>query len=261
MHAASMPAAPLLEIKGLVKRFGGLLVTDDVSLTIHQGEIHAVIGPNGAGKTTLVNQIVGELRSDAGQIHLLGHDITRQSVAARARAGLGRSYQINSVIASFTVLENILLAVQSGPVGGRHSFHFWQPATKTAHLVARAEEIMRLLGLEDQRLRLAGALSYGQQRLIELAMALASSPKVLLLDEPMAGLGPLETHQMIALLQRLQKDYAILLIEHDMQAVFALATRMSVLVYGKVVMCGAPQEVRSSPIVREAYLGDEEIAA
>lgn len=261
MHAASMPAAPLLEIKGLVKRFGGLLVTDDVSLTIHQGEIHAVIGPNGAGKTTLVNQIVGELRSDAGQIHLLGHDITRQSVAARARAGLGRSYQINSVIASFTVLENILLAVQSGPVGGRHSFHFWQPATKTAHLTARAEEIMRLLGLEDQRLRLAGALSYGQQRLIELAMALASSPKVLLLDEPMAGLGPLETHQMIALLQRLQKDYAILLIEHDMQAVFALATRMSVLVYGKVVMCGAPQEVRSSPIVREAYLGDEEIAA
>lgn len=261
MHAASMPAAPLLEIKGLVKRFGGLLVTDDVSLTIHQGEIHAVIGPNGAGKTTLVNQIVGELRSDAGQIHLLGHDITRQSVAARARAGLGRSYQINSVIASFTVLENILLAVQSGPVGGRHSFHFWQPATKTAHLVAHAEEIMRLLGLEDQRLRLAGALSYGQQRLIELAMALASSPKVLLLDEPMAGLGPLETHQMIALLQRLQKDYAILLIEHDMQAVFALATRMSVLVYGKVVMCGAPQEVRSSPIVREAYLGDEEIAA
>ena len=261
MHAASMPAAPLLEIKGLVKRFGGLLVTDDVSLTIHQGEIHAVIGPNGAGKTTLVNQIVGELRSDAGQIHLLGHDITRQSVAARARAGLGRSYQINSVIASFTVLENILLAVQSGPVGGRHSFHFWQPATKTAHLTAHAEEIMRLLGLEDQRLRLAGALSYGQQRLIELAMALASSPKVLLLDEPMAGLGPLETHQMIALLQRLQKDYAILLIEHDMQAVFALATRMSVLVYGKVVMCGAPQEVRSSPIVREAYLGDEEIAA
>ena len=261
MHAASMPAAPLLEIKGLVKRFGGLLVTDDVSLTIHQGEIHAVIGPNGAGKTTLVNQIVGELRSDAGQIHLLGHDITRQSVAARARAGLGRSYQINSVIASFTVLENILLAVQSGPVGGRHSFHFWQPATKTAHLTARAEEIMRLLGLEDQRLRLAGALSYGQQRLIELAMALASSPKVLLLDEPMAGLGPLETHQMIALLQRLQKDYAILLIEHDMQAVFTLATRMSVLVYGKVVMCGTPQEVRSSPIVREAYLGDEEIAA
>ena len=261
MHAASMPAAPLLEIKGLVKRFGGLLVTDDVSLTIHQGEIHAVIGPNGAGKTTLVNQIVGELRSDAGQIHLLGHDITRQSVAARARAGLGRSYQINSVIASFTVLENILLAVQSGPVGGRHSFHFWQPATKTAHLVAHAEEIMRLLGLEDQRLRLAGALSYGQQRLIELAMALASSPKVLLLDEPMAGLGPLETHQMIALLQRLQKDYAILLIEHDMQAVFTLATRMSVLVYGKVVMCGTPQEVRSSPIVREAYLGDEEIAA
>ena len=261
MHAASMPAAPLLEIKGLVKRFGGLLVTDDVSLTIHQGEIHAVIGPNGAGKTTLVNQIVGELRSDAGQIYLLGYDITRQSVAARARAGLGRSYQINSVIASFTVLENILLAVQSGPVGGRHSFHFWQPATKTAHLTARAEEIMRLLGLEDQRLRLAGALSYGQQRLIELAMALASSPKVLLLDEPMAGLGPLETQQMIALLQRLQKDYAILLIEHDMQAVFALATRMSVLVYGKVVMCGAPQEVRSSPIVREAYLGDEEIAA
>jgi branched-chain amino acid transport system ATP-binding protein len=254
-------AQPLLKIEGLVKRFGGLLVTDDVSLDIHQGEIHAVIGPNGAGKTTLVNQIVGELRSDAGRIHLMGQDITRSPVAYRARAGLGRSYQINSVISSFTVLENMLLSVQSGPAGGKHNFHFWQPATQSSKLVARAEEIMLLLGLEGQRDRLAGALSYGQQRLIEIAMALASSPKVLLLDEPMAGLGPAETQQMIALLQRLQKDYAILLIEHDMHAVFTLATRLSVLVYGKVVMCDTPQAVRASPIVREAYLGDEEIAA
>ena len=160
--------APLLKIEGLVKRFGGLLVTDEVSLDIHQGEIHAVIGPNGAGKTTLVNQIVGELKPDAGRIELLGHDITHWSVAHRARAGLGRSYQINSVIQSFTVLENILLAVQSGPAGGKHSFHFWQAATQTPALVSRAEEIMALVGLSDSKDRLAGALAYGQQRLIEL---------------------------------------------------------------------------------------------
>jgi branched-chain amino acid transport system ATP-binding protein len=251
---------PLLKIEGLVKRFGGLLVTDNVSLDIHQGEIHAVIGPNGAGKTTLVNQIVGELKSDAGHIELLGHEITHWSVAHRARAGLGRSYQINSVIQSFTVLENILLAVQSGPAGGKHSFHFWQAATQTSALISRAEEIMALVGLTDAKDRLAGALAYGQQRLIELGMALASSPKVLLLDEPMAGLGPVETQQMIDLLKRLQRDYAILLIEHDMHAVFSLATRVSVLVYGKVILCDTPEAVRTSATVREAYLGDEEIA-
>ena len=253
-------AAPLLKINGLVKRFGGLLVTDNVSLDISQGEIHAVIGPNGAGKTTLVNQIVGELKSDAGRIELLGHEITHWSVAHRARAGLGRSYQINSVIQSFTVLENILLAVQSGPAGGKHNFHFWQAATQTPALISRAEEIMALVGLSDAKDRLAGALAYGQQRLIELGMALASSPKVLLLDEPMAGLGPVETQQMIDLLKRLQRDYAILLIEHDMHAVFSLATRVSVLVYGKVILCDTPEAVRTSATVREAYLGDEEIA-
>jgi branched-chain amino acid transport system ATP-binding protein len=252
--------APLLKIEGLVKRFGGLLVTDAVSLDIHQGEIHAVIGPNGAGKTTLVNQIVGELVPNGGRIQLLGQDITHWSVAHRARAGLGRSYQINSVIQSFTVLENILLAVQSGPAGGKHSFHFWQAATQTPQLATRAEEIMALVGLSDARDRLAGALAYGQQRLIELGMALASSPKVLLLDEPMAGLGPVETQQMIDLLKRLQKEYAILLIEHDMHAVFSLATRVSVLVYGKVILCDTPDVVRTSATVREAYLGDEEIA-
>lgn len=254
-----MNTAPLLKISGLVKRFGGLLVTDEVSLDIHQGEIHAIIGPNGAGKTTLVNQIVGELSSDAGRIELLGQDITHWSVAHRARAGLGRSYQINSVIQTFTVLENILLAVQSGPVGGAHSFHFWQAATQTPSLVQRAQEIMALVGLTDSQDRLAGALAYGQQRLIELAMALASSPKVLLLDEPMAGLGPVETQQMIDLLKRLQKDYAMLLIEHDMHAVFSLATRVSVLVYGKVILCDTPEAVRNSATVREAYLGEEEI--
>ncbi len=253
-------AAPLLKIEGLEKRFGGLLVTDNVNLDIAQGEIHAVIGPNGAGKTTLVNQIVGELKSDAGRIELLGHDITHWSVAHRARAGLGRSYQINSVIQSFTVLENILLAVQSGPAGGKHSFHFWQEATQTPVLISRAHEIMALVGLSEAKDRLAGALAYGQQRLIELGMALASSPKVLLLDEPMAGLGLVETQQMIDLLKRLQRDYAILLIEHDMHAVFSLATRVSVLVYGKVILCDTPDAVRTSSVVREAYLGDEEIA-
>jgi branched-chain amino acid transport system ATP-binding protein len=250
----------LLLVRGLVKRFGGLLVTDHVDLEIAQGEIHAVIGPNGAGKTTLVNQIVGELHSDSGQVMLLGQDITRWSVAHRARAGLGRSYQINSVIAGFTVLENILLAVQAGPAGGGHNFHFWQPATQAAHLLEKAQAIMEMLGLHTQAHRPAGVLSYGQQRQIELAMALASEPKALLLDEPMAGLGSAESEQMIALLKDLRKHYAMLLIEHDMHAVFSLADKVSVLVYGQVILCDAPHVVRASAAVREAYLGEETVA-
>ena len=205
----------LLSVRGLVKRYGGLLVTDHVDIDITLGEIHAVIGPNGAGKTTLVNQIVGEVSCDEGKILLGNHDITHWSMARRARAGIGRSYQINSIIPSFTVLENVLLAVQS----------------------------------------------YGEQRQIELAMALAMEPKLLLLDEPMAGLGPSETEQMTQILLGLRSRYGILLIEHDMDAVFALAQRVSVLVAGKVVFCGSPQAVRESALVREAYLGDEEVPA
>ncbi len=248
----------LLSVRGLVKRFGALLVTDHVDLDIPAGEIHAIIGPNGAGKTTLINQLSGELPSQAGQVLLNGVDVSHWTVDARARAGLGRSYQITSIIGAFSVLENVLLAVQA--VRG-HNFHFWRPVTRTPALVEIADHYLALVGLRDQRLRLAGNLSYGQQRQLELAMTLAIEPKVLLLDEPMAGLGPTETQQMVQVLQGLQGRYAMLLVEHDMHAVFALAHRLSVLVYGKIVFCGTPDEVRASAIVREAYLGDEEIPA
>jgi branched-chain amino acid transport system ATP-binding protein len=254
-------SAPLLRLRGLVKRFGGLLVTDQVDLDIAQGEIHAVIGPNGAGKTTLINQIAGELRSDEGRIELLGQDVSQWSVARRAHFGLGRSYQINSVIGSFTTVENVLLAVQSGPRGGGHNFRFWKPATSPGPLVERVDEILQMVGLQAERDRPAAVLSYGQQRLIELAMALATEPRVLLLDEPMAGLGPVESERMIELLKRLQSHYAMLLVEHDMHAVFSLATKVSVLVYGRVLICDVPAVVRTSDSVREAYLGDEEISA
>lgn len=246
----------LLSVRGLVKRYGALLVTDAVDLDIALGEIHAVIGPNGAGKTTLINQIHGEVRSDAGTIMLDGKDVTSQPVYRRAQAGLGRSYQITSVLPEFSVLENVLLAVQA--VRG-HNFHFWRPVTQTRELVETADRFLSLVGLLDVRQRTAGLLSYGLQRQLELAMTLATEPRVLLLDEPMAGLGPTETEAMTQVLQGLHKHYAVLLVEHDMHAVFALADRLSVLVYGKVVFSGKPDEVRESAIVREAYLGDEEI--
>lgn len=248
---------PLLQVQGLVKSYGNLLVTDQVSLDISKGEIHAVIGPNGAGKTTLINQVAGELQSDQGQVLFEGVDVTRWSVARRARAGMGRSFQINSIIPTFTVLENILLAVQAAE---GHNWYFWRPAVHTPSLVVKAEGIMELLRLEGIRDRLSGALAYGQQRQVELAMALAMQPTLLLLDEPMAGLGPSESEHMTQILQDLRPNYGIMLVEHDMQAVFALAQRVSVLVHGAVAFSGTPLEVRESALVREAYLGDEEIA-
>lgn len=247
---------PLLQVQGLVKRYGNLLVTDQVNLDLHSGEIHAVIGPNGAGKTTLINQLSGELSSDQGQVFLDGTDITQWSVARRARAGIGRSYQINSIIPSFTVLENIVLAVQAAQ---GHNWYFWRPAIKTPHLLVQADTIMQLLQLQQLQHRVSGALSYGQQRQVELAMTLAMQPRVLLLDEPMAGLGPAESEHLTQILHDLRPDYGILLIEHDMQAVFALAERISVLVHGAVIFSGSPEEVRASSQVREAYLGDEEL--
>ena len=248
----------LLKIQGLVKRYGGLLVTDHVDLDVRPGEVHAIIGPNGAGKTTLISQIVGEVRSNAGSIQLNGQTIDSLSVAERARAGIGRSYQITSVIGAFTVLENVILAVQ-GCLG--HAYHFWQPARETVELVRRADQVIELIGLTAQRDTHAAALAYGQQRQLEMAMALAMQPRVLLLDEPMAGMGPVESAQIMALLQRLKGQYGILLIEHDMHAVFALADRISVLFHGKVIYCGDPATVKEHPLVREAYLGDEEIPA
>ncbi|CAM3690510.1 ABC transporter ATP-binding protein [Castellaniella denitrificans] len=251
---------PLLSIRGLVKRYGGLLVTDHVDLDILPGEIHAVIGPNGAGKTTLVSQIMGEIPSDAGTISLGGRPIDALGMAQRVRAGIGRSYQITSVIQRFTVLENVVLAVQ-GCRG--HGFHFWTPAVETPPLVERADELIGLMGLAARRDAPAASLSYGQQRQLEIAMALAAEPKVLLLDEPMAGMGHGDTgsDMMVDLLRRLKSRYGILLIEHDMDAVFSLADRISVLFYGKVICCGDVETIRRSPEVREAYLGDEEVPA
>ncbi len=248
---------PLLEVRDLVKNYGGLRVTDHVNLSLYANQIHALIGPNGAGKTSLVNQIVGEVQNDAGTIFLKNQDITPWSVPKRARAGLGRSYQINSIIPNFTALENVLLAVQ---IAQGHNFHFWHQATQPSQLVERSDEVLDLLNLLPIRHQRASDLSYGQQRQIELAMALASQPEVLLLDEPMAGLGPTETQHMIEILHSLRQRFAILLIEHDMHAVFSLADQVSVLVYGQVVLCDTPNAVRQSAVVREAYLGEEELA-
>ena len=251
---------PLLSIRGLVKRYGGLVVTDKVDLDIFPGEIHALIGPNGAGKTTLISQIMGEVRSNEGTICLSGQPLEGMDMARRVRAGIGRSYQITSVIPHFTVLENAILAVQ-GCRG--HGFHFWTPVTETESLVSKADDLIDTMGLRANRDVAAMALSYGQQRQLEIAMALAAEPKVLLLDEPMAGMGHGDTgsDRMIALLRQLKGRFGILLIEHDMDAVFALADRISVLCYGRVIFCGDPAAVRESAEVREAYLGDEEVPA
>jgi branched-chain amino acid transport system ATP-binding protein len=246
----------LLQVKNLVKHYGAICVTDHVNLTVKAGEIHALIGPNGAGKTTLINQIAGEVLSDQGSIGFDGHDITRWSVARRARAGMSRSFQINALIPGFTARENVMLAVQAAR---GHNFYFFEPVLKDLTLVSEADQFLAKVGLEAQTNMPISALAYGQQRLIEVAMAMASHPKLLLLDEPMAGLGPAESQRMIGLLDSLRQDYGMLLVEHDMDAVFALADRISVLVYGQVLLCDAPDQVRKSELVREAYLGDEDI--
>lgn len=246
----------LLRIENLVKHYGAICVTDRVSLTVNQGEIHALIGPNGAGKTTLINQITGEVPCDSGEIYFAGQKITRWPVAKRARVGMSRSFQINSLIPAFTARENVLLAVQAAH---GHNFHFFGAVARDHSLVTEADRFLARVGLEAQANDLVSALAYGQQRLIEVAIAMASHPKLLLLDEPMAGLGPAESERMIGLLDSLRHDYGMLLVEHDMDAVFALANRISVLVYGQILLCATPDEVRQSEIVREAYLGDEEL--
>jgi branched-chain amino acid transport system ATP-binding protein len=251
-----MTQPSLLQITGLCKQFGAIRVTDEVTLSVRDQEIHALIGPNGAGKTTLINQIAGELRPDGGSIELLGQNMVSWSVAKRARAGISRSYQINSSIAAFTALENVILAVQARE---GHNFHFFTPVLGNRRLVELAREQLEQVGMQDHQNTIAGHLAYGQQRLIEVAMALATKPRLLLLDEPMAGLGATETERMIELLDKLRGQCAMLLVEHDMEAVFALADRISVLVYGRVLLCDIPANVKSNPTVREAYLGDEDL--
>jgi branched-chain amino acid transport system ATP-binding protein len=244
----------LVEARDLCKRFGGVVATDRVSLSFQRGQIHALIGPNGAGKTTLVNLLSGELASDAGQILLAGEDITYRRTAARARLGLARSFQITSVFQDLTVLDNVALAAQATQ---RHSFRFWRDARKDKRLRSAARETLVRIGLEPRADTCAAELSHGEHRQLELAMALATRPRVLLLDEPMAGMGHEESLQIIRLLHDLKPDYAILLVEHDMNAVFATADLITVLVYGRVLACGTPEEIRANPEVRLAYLGEE----
>jgi branched-chain amino acid transport system ATP-binding protein len=243
-----------LRTKGLVKRYGALLVTDAVSLDIEPGELHAVIGPNGAGKTTLINQLCGELASEEGSIEFDSADITALPVHERARRGLLRSYQITSIFEDFTALENAVLAA----LGTReHAMRFWQPMLSNSRARQAAEEALKAAGMAHRADVAAGELGYGERRQLELAMALAAQPKFLLLDEPMAGMSAQESAAVIDLLKELKGSYTILLVEHDMDAVFALADRISVMVYGKVMFTGTPGEIRNHPEVRTVYLGEE----
>jgi branched-chain amino acid transport system ATP-binding protein len=245
----------LLQIDRLRKAFGALVATDDVTLAIRKGETHALIGPNGAGKTTLVGQLTGELTPDGGRIIFDGRDITGLSTAQRARLGLARSFQITSIFDSFTAEGNVALAVQATEP---HSFRFWQPAERIARLRAPAQTLLADVGLGSSGRRIARAMSHGQHRQLELAMALATRPTMLLLDEPMAGLGIEESQAMSKLLASVKGQYTILLIEHDMDVVFALADRISVLVGGRIIASGSADEIRNHPGVRVAYLGEED---
>jgi branched-chain amino acid transport system ATP-binding protein len=244
----------ILEVTGLVKRFGGLLATDHLSLSLQRGEIHAVIGPNGAGKTTFINQLGGEILPDEGRIVFDGHDITREPPFRRAQVGLGRSYQITSVFNDFSVLQNTALAVQAH---AGHSFRFWRAAASEPSLVDPAMAALAQVGLAERAHTPVSVLAHGERRQLEIAMVLATGAKLLLLDEPMAGMSPLESEAVVALLKKLKGQCTILLVEHDMDAVFALADRITVLVYGSPVATGSPDQIRNQPEVREAYLGEE----
>ena len=246
----------LLAVTGLVKRFGGLLATDGVDLTVERGEVHAVIGPNGAGKTTLINQLSGELAPDAGTILLEGTDVTAMPVHRRALLGLSRSYQITSVFPDFSVLVNVVLAVQAHH---GHSFSFWRPLLAETMLTDRARQAIEQVGLTPRAEVPVAALAHGERRQLEMAMTLATDPKVLLLDEPMAGMSLAESERLVVLLNSLKTQYGILLVEHDMDAVFKLADRISVLVYGRVIACGDPEAIRHNPDVRTAYLGEQDL--
>jgi branched-chain amino acid transport system ATP-binding protein len=245
----------LLEIEHLRKAFGALVATDDVTLRIRKGETHALIGPNGAGKTTLVGQLTGELIPNAGRIVFNGRDITSLSTAQRARLGLARSFQITSIFDSFTAEDNVALAVQATEP---HSFRFWRPADKIVRLREPARRLIDDVGLARLGHLVASRMSHGQHRQLELGMALATRPAMLLLDEPMAGLGIEESRAMSQLLASVKGQYTILLIEHDMDVVFSLADRITVLVGGRIIASGTADEIRNHPGVRVAYLGEED---
>jgi branched-chain amino acid transport system ATP-binding protein len=247
-------SAALLQVESLAKRFGGIVATDDVTFAVTPGELHAVIGPNGAGKTTLIAQLSGQHIPDAGTIRFGGVDITRLPPYRRSLLGLARSFQVTSLFLDLSVLDNVALAVQAQQ---GHSFGMWRDARSIASLREPARAALARVGLAHRADRRAANLSHGEHRLLELAMALAGRPRMLLLDEPMAGLGPDESARMVEMLAALKRDYTILLVEHDMEAVFALADRITVLVYGRAIASGLPGDIRGNAQVREAYLGDE----
>jgi branched-chain amino acid transport system ATP-binding protein len=245
---------PLLEIRALSKRFGGVVATDRLSLDVQAGEIHAVIGPNGAGKTTLIAQLAGELRPDAGVIRFAGEDVTALPVHARSARGIARSFQVTSIFRDLTALDNVALAVQAH---AGHSFRFWADARRERTLREPALATLAEVGLAERAPVVGATLAHGEQRQLEIAMALATRPRLLLLDEPTAGMGPEDSERMVALLRGLRGTRALLLVEHDMDAVFALADRITVLVYGRIIASGAPDEIVANPDVRQAYLGEE----
>ncbi|MBI5911745.1 MAG: ABC transporter ATP-binding protein [Betaproteobacteria bacterium] len=244
----------LLEAKGLCKRYGALVANDNISLTVAPGELHAIIGPNGAGKTTLIGQLTGQIRPDEGRILFRSEDITDRGMPARVQFGLSRSFQISSIFPSFNAECNVALPIQAK---AGHSFRFWTPAVVIESLRGPARELLGRVGLGERGATRASVMAHGERRQLEVAMALASQPSLLLLDEPMAGLGAGESARMVAFLKSLKGRFGILLVEHDMNAVFALADRISVLASGRVIVSGTPEEIRSSREVREVYLGEE----
>ena len=244
----------VLQVSNLKKSFGSLQATNDVSITLMPGEIHAIIGPNGAGKSTLIKQICGNLRPDSGSVHLMGRDVSALTTQARANAGLGRTFQISELAMEDSVLENVVLGV----IGAKATpWRFWRKALDTKTLIDRANVALERVGLLDQRNMICANLSHGQRRQLEVAVALTLAPKAFVMDEPMAGLGAEGSKTMTGFLDALRAEAPILLVEHDMDAVFALADRISVLVYGKIIATGIVDEIRTSADVREAYLGEE----
>ncbi len=243
----------LLEVTSLNKHFGGIRATDDVNLMVEEGKIHAIIGPNGAGKTTLISQLSGQIKPDSGDIRFGGHSIVNYSMARRAHEGLARSFQITSVVLPMTLLENVMLAIQ-GTSG--HSFRFWKPVMKDQAMKDAAMQCLVELGLDDRAQSVAANVSHGEQRQLELAMALAMKPRMMLLDEPMAGMGKEEGEIMVDILNSLKGKVTILLVEHDMDAVFRMADKLSVLVNGHVIATDTVENIRNNIEVQQAYLGD-----
>jgi branched-chain amino acid transport system ATP-binding protein len=242
----------LLRGRGITRRWGGLVAVNDVSIELARGEVHAVIGTNGAGKSTLINILSGEIPPSSGQVELLHQDVTGWSQPRRARAGLGRSYQRNTIYPTFTVMENCRLAAQAA---WQQPWRWWEAAARCARSNEAARQAAHSAGLSDFMGHTAGLLSHGQKRQLEIAMCLATAPQVLLLDEPLAGMGAEETERMLELLGRLRRDHAVLLVEHDMDAVFRIADRITVMVNGAVIASGAPQAIRDNAEVQSAYLG------